>query len=479
MSSEYPFELPSPNIYGIETEYSLDLVWKDGYIPNLVGVCHGENAEIPISPYDLDDDEIEFDEHIAAGLEQQGIGFTKLFYLTNGGRLYDDISGPEYCTPETTTAKEAVLRSFDGDRIMLDILANMHLRGVITSSQLNRKIVDHVGSSRGVHINTQIFAEAQTTKGNRAELVGVSAAASVAKAAVCGSGGLLVDQTGTTIYCHSPRLAITRSLAGGYSTKPLFRSLDNDDGAYLRMETISGDALNFPWPMRASMVLTSAVQGMFEMGLAGSLPSLEAASAVYSARNAGQHGYAGEVVIRDDGEISIVTTSQLLKSIVEIILVTDSNKQHLDHESRQVLGEVIDVLDAMEEDPFSVAPQVESMYRWAAMQKKMEITGQPLESETLCRFDYLWDKIGGGIAEGLRERRVAGWLGFGAHDTVRQATKRRKTPPKDTRATLRAAVIAADKNRSVNWSRVADGRDNMHYLDPLQTKFTERQQVSI
>ena len=57
--------------------------------------------------------------------------------------------------------------------------------------------------------------------------------------------------------------------------------------------------------------------------------------------------------------------------------------------------------------------------------------------EQMCRYDFYWDQIGGGLAERLRERGF-GWHGFSEKYSVRGIRKRLTTAPIDTRAGLRS-----------------------------------------
>jgi hypothetical protein len=99
------------------------------------------------------------------------------------------------------------------------------------------------------------------------------------------------------------------------------------------------------------------------------------------------------------------------------------------------------------------------------MEKKMAKSGITLDTEKMCRFDYAWDWLGGGIAERLRNKNLAGWQGFKQKHSSLTAEKRRNVPPPDTRAKIRGDLIKDRKGRVVvHWSGTAE-----NYYSPLDT----------
>ena len=147
----------SPNVYGIETEYSCMLIYPGNTVYEIVGGCHSADRELELFQQPrtrgisgLADP----GETIATALTEMGIVANPQGLLSNGGRLYLDPSGPEYCTPETASAEDAVMRSFEGDTILLGVFRWMQEQGYLESFQINRRVVDHNRTSRGIHLNT-------------------------------------------------------------------------------------------------------------------------------------------------------------------------------------------------------------------------------------------------------------------------------------------------------------------------------------
>lgn len=463
----------SPAVYGVETEYSCMLTLPGEVVHEIVGSCHSVDVELGlyVEPTQKGSSAL-MDTDINAALAHQGILRNPQGMLSNGARFYIDPSGPEYATAETASAEDAVLRVFEGDQIVLRFFDRLREQGIILGSQTNRKIVDHNRSSRGIHLNNLTKL---TNKSPSMDVQRWLATLNVAKGALFGSGGLLVNEDGQTEFHHSPRLSITTDFAasyGSYKLRPLVRKPFKPDGERLgRVETITSDALNFGWPLRASLVATNAVIGVIELGYGNKLPELVEQLAISSAHNVGLYGSDGIMHLHDGDDIAKLRSLDVLREIVEVVFEVDYIEQHLDKESDQVLGEIIDIADMMADDPYSVVGQVESMARFVAMQKKMDAANISIDSERMCRFDYAWDWIGGGIAETLRNGRTqVGWHGFRNLPSPRAQKKRLVTPPQDTRAKLRGdAIIDQGGFDTSNWSDIDFGT-RTEYIHPLQTQ---------
>jgi hypothetical protein len=461
----------SPAVYGIETEYSCMITLPDDVVHEIVGSCHSVDAKIGLyqEPTEKGSDVLSHKE-VAHALEDMGIYTTHTGMLSNGGRFYIDPSGPEYATPETSSAKETVERTFDGDTILLGIFERLRQQEKVTGYQLNRRIVDHNRSSRGIHLNTIT----QLTNREPNDLVtNWLATLNVAKGAIFGSGGLLVDESGDTHYHHSPRLSVTNHLSAPYNyfqRRPLVRYPFKSEGKRMaRIETVTSDALNFAWPLRASLVATNALTGIIELGYGDKLPRLD--DPVQAAELVGQYGSECMVgVLTKEGNHEGAYPLDIIRNICEVVLEAASKHQHLDKESDQVIREIIEVADKMADDPFSVADQVESIGRLVAMERKMEKDGLKLDSEKMCRFDYAWDWIGGGIAETLRNKGLVGWQGFGSLPPASVSRKRLIQPPQDTRAKVRGEAIKQTKGSNYSSWQDIDWEGDQNYISPLATR---------
>lgn len=460
---------PSPTVYGIETEYSCMLGFPGNVTHEIVGQCHSVDAELGLyqEPSSKGMAHVP-EERMNEGLTSQGLYVNDNGMLSNGGRFYVDPSGPEYDSAETTTAEEAVHRTFDGDEILFAAFSFLQKQGVLSSFQINRRVVDHNRASRGIHLNTTTSLVQEPTP----EVISWLSTLNLAKGAIFGSGGLLVDEEGQTAFHHSPRLSLTTDLDatyGNYKLRPLVRRPFKPDGTLNRIETVTSDALSFAWPLRASMVLTNATTTLIEMGHGRELP------AVWDAKDAAAMvgEYGNETLIQldmSDIEPLHVRPMDVIRLLCELALEVDEVEAHLDAESRQVLPEVIEVADKMTDDLYSVADQVESVGRLVAMERKMEKDGVSLDSETMCRFDYAWDWIGGGIAERLRKKGVAGWQGFSEKHSPTATKKRIVTPPQDTRAGIRGDHIGHKLGKDGSaWDALDLGEDSV-YIHPFDTE---------
>lgn len=466
----------SPNVYGIETEYSCLLILDDETTCELVGACHSvdEAVGVGIESSGPSSEYIPVEQFDRA-LTRAGLRGNEYGLLSNGGRLYQDPSGYEYATPETTTAREAVLRSFEGDRVLTMVLSGLMKSGVIRSYQLNRHGVDHNQVSRGVHLNTSTTLSPEDSTDD--EVVKRFGALNVAKGALFGAGGLLISDQGVTEFHHSPRLSVTDSLVPGDGTRwewrPLVRVPFNIDvPGLMRAETITSDALNFGWPLRASLVVTNALTSLIELGRTEGLPRLHEAFAVDSAHNVGRDGGSGVMCTEGNrGQAEERYAIDVLAQITAFALHVHTKSPYLDQESEQVLAEISDAIQMFKVAPGRLADQVESIGRWTTMQKRMERLGIGIDSEKMCRLDYAWDWIGGaGLAEALK-RRGKGWQGFGQIPGPSATRTRLVTPPKDTRAWPRGRSIADGTGDNISdWCQPATPATR-NYVHPLETTF--------
>jgi proteasome accessory factor A len=460
----------SPAVYGIETEYSCMVSLPEEGTHELVGACHSQDVQLGLyqQPKRSSMRQIRTLD-VTEELLSMGIIRNPHEMLSNGGRFYEDPSGFEYCTPETATAEEAVLRNFDGDKILIRVLRGLQEKGKIISFQANRHCVDHNRSSRGVHINNSTKLTATPSRDDIKALRTLN----VIKGALFGSGGLLLNNDGITQYHHSPRLSVTNhdgETTPTYTQRSLVRYPFKDDSSCNRIETITSDALHFPWPLRASMVVTNAALKLIENNRHDAFPTLR--NPIRAAHVVGMNGNKDLISIEDlSGKYRGVRPIEILRSIAEVALDAHNETGMLDKESGQVLEEVIMIADMMEDDPFSTAPYVESIARLLAMQQKMEQSGVSLDSEKMCKFDYYWDKIDGGLAEQLREKGKASWLGFSKKDLPQETKKRIITPPQDTRAKIRGNFIKETKGKiDCDWHKIMPNKGPDIYLDTLQTE---------
>lgn len=469
----------SPPIYGIETEYTCMLTLPGNKTCEIVGACHSSDVNLKLyeepelcSMIDIDQDYV--NEILKDKLD---IIRGKWGMLSNGGRLYFDPSGIEYATAETSSAEDAVMRSFEGDIIVAKLLRELQAREKVEDFQINRRIVDHNRTSRGIHLNTVTSLPKLSREDENNEYYSYLAALNVAKGAVFGSGGLLINEFGETEFHHSPRLSVTDSKQSDYNKytkRPLVRYPFKDDfGKLRRIETVTGDALNFAWPIKASLVATNAVVGLLELRQKSNLPKIINKRPVGSALDVGLNGHSGVIYFEHKDKPHHEKSLDVMKRIGEVVLSVDDKLGYLDDESRKTMDEIMDITDKMVNDPFSVIDQVESMARLTSMKRKIDKNEISLDSEQMCRFDYAWDLVGGGIAENLRKKGLVGWLGFGRKPSISQIKKRISTPPPNTRAKIRSDLIGVGvHNQSASWYKIMTEQGQSEELHPLATEVT-------
>lgn len=457
-------ELP-PNVYGIETEYTILVCHPNNVVFESVGVCHSEDARIGLyeEPSSNGVSCIDEDDFMEA-IESLGVYANDSGMLSNGARFYIDPSGPEYSTSESATAEGAVVRSYDGDEFVFRLFRRMQEREKITSFQINRRCVDHNRASRGIHLNhSTALPLTPDYEGTSALITG-----HIAKGAMFGSGGLLINDEGVTEFHHSPRLSITDSVSSNsWTDRPLLRLPLKEDVEVNRVETLPTDALNFAWPMRANLIFTNTLLRIMELGFADDIP--KTLFPVQSAAEVGKNGAdAKMVVVTKSGKEREVGPHALMRDIVDFAFKLDDKYQYLDEESRQVLGEIIETADLIDsDDQDELMLRVESYARRRHFERKMNQRGVDLDSETLCRVDYEWDKIGGGTASILRSEKGIGWHGFSKIPERSRIMKRLTAYPEDTRAMIRARLIAESRGKNDSEWECLDVEGSIIGVSPL------------
>ena len=462
----------SPEVYGIEDERTM-LVTRQGETSvETVGSCHSPDVKLGLyqepESAPVNGSEVSTMRH---GLRAIGVDSDPAGHLSNGGRYYMDPSGPEYATAEHRSAEGAVHASFIGD-----VLHGLACQALIDDSesnviavQNNRANVDHAGTSRGVHQNT-VTTLAELDEGE----IQVLAMLNVAKAALVGSGGLLVDGDGQTHFHHSPRLSVTNSLWAKYSNyqdRPLVRvPLKEDVGGLNRVETITSDALSFGYPMKMSQLFTKAGLWLLEMGKADQLPVLN--DSIAAAHAVGRYGYNCEIEIRmPTGSVRSIRPLQLVSAVTKYMGGVDEKFHVMNEKTRLAIADFGEMARMVDENPLNGFGQVESITRETLMHERLtrRFNRVDLNSEQACRFDYWWSETKKGFAKHLREAKGYGWRGFEEGYNPKAYAQRLVAPPADTRAAIRGAFIAEIKGRrAVDWHQLVSRSGSVADLHPLQ-----------
>lgn len=477
----------SPNLFAVESEHMHDIRYN---VPRGSGdVLEADNVGCHTGGT------LTFDEpdvhplrdvayaNMGEALAELGID-RKNTFLSNGGRLYKDPSGLETATAESVTAAEATLRSLDESWLVEKLFGLLLQKDIIAGYDVNRKAVDHFGLSRGIHLNTSMNPEFMQSSANTVRFINTFTLLNIAKGALFGSGGLMISrQDGRTHYYHSPRLAVvTQHQSRGSSTaKSLVRMPDKYDYGTLRVEHTTSDALNFAFPLQASLVMARAATMLLEAGHEGNLPRV--IDPVRTAYRVGKLGANATIyALTKEGKDVQLSPLDVLRNIAERALTLPEVGIELTTEIEQVLKNIILVADTTSKDMFGANTQVESVLRLQKLLKRVEELehayphlkkeeGGAWNSPELCRQDYLWDRVGSGTAEALRNKGVVGWLGFAKPDTMTERKKRIVTPPQNTRACLRAAAVKNKTQEVTDWSEICVSPSRTIKLHPLQTTF--------
>lgn len=193
--------------------------------------------------------------------------------LSNGGRLYSDLSHPEYCTPEVRSISDLIASELGSEEILLDVFENAKKLGHIGEYTLNKRVSDHDGNTWGAHENYQVLRRAlnpllyRTDHSDAYRMLGMHLAT---RNVLVGSGGIYRDG-------REYKLAVAQkalSLETDFSTtttnnKPLINLRDRplaDVDKYVRLHLTSGDTNTLPRPTFLRTGSTLIVLALIEEG---------------------------------------------------------------------------------------------------------------------------------------------------------------------------------------------------------------------
>ncbi|MDO5728943.1 MAG: depupylase/deamidase Dop [Actinomycetaceae bacterium] len=189
---------------------------------------------------------------------------TTSIVLPNGGRFYVDHAHPEYSSPETTNALDAVLYDRAGDRIAQ--LA-MEAAAQTTEIALYKNNTDGKGASYGTHENYQVSRTVDLD-----DIISVLTPFFVTRPIICGSGRVGIGQHGEVAgYQISQRADFIENEVGLETTfnRPIINTRDEphaDARTYRRLHVINGDANQFDVSTFLRLGTTALVLRALEQG---------------------------------------------------------------------------------------------------------------------------------------------------------------------------------------------------------------------
>ena len=357
--------------------------------------------------------------------------------LPNGARFYVDHAHPEYSSPETLTALDAVLWDKAGDEIARRV---MRLRDEAGESALVfvKNNVDGKGATYGAHENYQVERAADLD-----DLIRFSIPFLVTRQIFCGSGRVGIGQ-------HSERAGFQISQRADYVendiglettfNRPIFNTRDEPHANHhywRRIHVIGGDANLFDISALLRFGTTSLVLRAIEVGTTMEWENLDLDNPVEAVHEVSQDLTLRRPLNLRSGET--MTALQVQRRY--LALVQSGLEGKLSAVDQMVMERWGAVLDTLESDFLAAASQVEWVGKYALLERQRKRLGAQSDDARIVAMDLQWSDLRphkslvaalqrGGMVESLFTQTQVEWAA--------------DNPPSGTRAAARGTAVRDD-----------------------------------
>ena len=389
-----------------------------------------------------------------ASLKEEG-GILMNMVLGNGARFYVDHAHPEYSSPETTNAWDAMTWDLAGDRLAsrAAVLAGERLGAEIL---LHKNNTDGKGQSYGTHEN-YLVPRAVPFENIVAGLTPFF----VTRQSVCGAGRVGLGRRGERPgFQLSQRADFFENRVGLETTirRPIINTRDEphaDDARWRRLHVITGDANLVHASELVRVGATSVVLRLIEDGLA---PAIALADPVGDMARVSHDPALDTLLVADGGRrLSALDVQELYLDAAERHY---TDPQDAELVSMQFWRRSIDALRAGSDEAGRL---VEWRAKLDLLESFRDRGGLEWNDPKLALIDLQWSDLrpGKGLANALIARDSLERLA--PEDQVAQAMS---TPPEDTRAWTRGRTIThfADAVVAANWDSLSLSLDCLPQL---------------
>ncbi len=395
-------------------------------------------------------------------IEEQRLLSPTGIVLPNGGRFYVDHAHPEYSSPETSTALEAVRWDFAGDVIARRVMKRREELGQEPLVFVKNN-VDGKGATYGTHENYQISRETDLD-----EVIRFMIPFLVTRQIISGSGrvgkGQKSEFPGFQI---SQRADYVENDIGLETTfnRPIFNTRDEPHAnhhRWRRIHVIGGDANLFDVSLLLRVGTTKLVLWAIEQGSDLSWDSLDLANSVSAVTEISHDPTLARKVQMFAGPDR--TALDIQRQYFDLVVTAfHTAGRPIVGDDKLVLDTWLQVLNGLQDDVFSVARQVEWVGKLALLSRQKERIGAQWDDARVAALDLQWGDLRpqvslvhklkqAGLVEQLLEPEEIDWAA--------------DNPPSDTRAAVRGREVAANPNLAkASWtSLVFDQEEEEKYL---------------
>ncbi|MSS84004.1 proteasome accessory factor PafA2 [Actinomycetaceae bacterium WB03_NA08] len=351
--------------------------------------------------------------------------------LANGGRLYVDHAHPEYSSPETANARDAVKWDRAGEVIAQRIMeASPEL-------VLVKNNVDGKGATYGAHENYLVPRTLDLD-----DLIRAMIPFLVTRPIFCGAGrvglGQRSEEAGFQI---SQRADYVENDIGLETTfnRPIFNTRDEphaDGNKWRRIHVIGGDANMFDFSIWLKVGTTALVLRAIEKGMGLSWEGLDLADPVRASWEVSRDvTLQRRLSMADGNELCAIDIQRRYAQLVE------NADLDLDDADRDLLRQWKATLDTLQSSPEQLISRIEWLGKYTLLERQRQRMGTTWNDPRLQAMDLQWADLrqDRGLvfklaAAGMVERLF----------TDAEINNAADVPPQGTRAYIRGNVVGTD-----------------------------------
>lgn len=366
--------------------------------------------------------------------EQERLFHPTSIVLTNGARFYVDHAHPEYSSPETSNARDAVLWDRAGDEIARRVM-RLREEGGGPPLVLVKNNVDGKGATYGAHENYQVSRLADLD-----DIIRFMIPFLVTRPLICGAGRVGIGQRSERAgFQISQRADYVENDVGLETTfnRPIFNTRDEphaDHHRWRRIHVIGGDANQFDVSTLLRLGTTQLVLRALEEGTTLDWETLALDDPVRAAHEVSYDLTLSRPLSLRDGETA--TALEIQRRYRD--LVAQALQGRLSEVDQEVMERWDSVLTRMAGDIFSVAHEVEWVGKLALFTRQRQRLGVAWNDPRLLAMDVHWATLDPrqSLVTALDRAGMVERL-FSA-DQVAWAADH---PPSDTRAARRGQAV--------------------------------------
>jgi proteasome accessory factor PafA2 len=452
-----------PKILGTETEYGIIGRHDPDFDPisRTLLLINSYQCEAPVpSLWDYTQESPRFDPQ-AMSLDEiydvpdqlDPLSINKV--LTNGARYYLDHAHPEYSTPECANVRDLICYEKAGDRI-LDQSRIAAEQALTTGQQilLYTNNIDNKGNSYGYHENYLLDRNTPFRL-----IVEQFTPFIVSRQIFCGAGKVGAENgTEPAAYQISQRADFFETEVGldTMVKRPLINTRDEPHASrekYRRLHMIVGDANMSEYTLYLKLGVTALVLGMIEdqflprtFTLSDPVAALKAVSRDLTCRK--------PIALDDGSTISPIALQWEYWASAERYCATFPVAPWV----LDVLGKWENVLRHLEQEPLSLARELDWVIKWRLLTSYMDRHGQSWDSARVTMLDLQYHDI--------RREKGLYYVLERSGEVERIVTDEEialavDVPPDDTRAYIRGMCLKKFRHQvfSVNWDSLAFNLD--------------------